>query len=589
MGFFSARHVVVISIVSLCGALAAAPDDALIRLFGSDFQGGAKDLHGTVMHGLSRVNYVYAAATGQHSTMSAQFQVSTVPDEPLFLHVKALDDDAAEGCAIAIELNGKVLFEGKSQFPSRKWSTRQFPIPPGTVKQGSNTLVISNREPNGTAGMPPWFMVGWCVVGGEKYNVGEQYMQQFHVKLPDKARPFPEPLAPGQEPGFKWRGTKGWLWTTDQYLSEIPVLAKYKMNFLMNCYGSMLDIEHYRFGDPNSNRWWEDLPQAKKDGLKKIADSCRKHGVTFCFGMNPNISTKRIVKYESKEDIDALYKHYDYAQSLGVKWFNISLDDISEGIDAAGQAKAVNEVFHRLRAKDPDANMIFCPTFYWGDGTEPKQKAYLEILAKDLDKDIYLFWTGDSVVGKITRKGAETFKGISQHRIFLWDNYPVNDAQPTMHLGPVITRDADLNKVIDGYMCNPLHTQTEANRIPMLTCGDYAYNPGAYEPMRSIGQAIYHLGENDRQRAVLKELVEQYPGMLICGTGATGYNPVRDRISRIREIRHAGPIVDSYLVSIEQLLEKMKTTFPDSYGPEKKTIAADIEFIKKGLAAESED
>lgn len=80
-----------------------------------------------------------------------------------------------------------------------------------------------------------------------------------------------------------------------------------------------------------------------------------------------------------------------------MKWFNISLDDISQGIDAAGQAIVVNDIFHRLKAKDPQANMIFTPSFYSGDGTDAAAKPYLEILARDLDKDVYLFWTGDSV------------------------------------------------------------------------------------------------------------------------------------------------------------------------------------------------
>jgi len=100
--------------------------------------------------------------------------------------------------------------------------------------------------------------------------------------------------------------------------------------------------------------------------------------------------------------------------------------------------------------------------------------------------------TGDAVVGRISRKAADTFRGIVKHRLFLWDNYPVNDANPTMHLGPVIDRDADLCDVIDGYMSNPMRLQNEANRIPLATCADYAYNPAAYDPLRSIGQAIVH-------------------------------------------------------------------------------------------------
>ena len=77
----------------------------------------------------------------------------------------------------------------------------------------------------------------------------------FVVKLPEKLRALPEPLPHGQkEPGFTLRGIKGWMWKPEQYLAEIPVLAEYKMNFMMNCYASMCDIENQRWGEAECNR-----------------------------------------------------------------------------------------------------------------------------------------------------------------------------------------------------------------------------------------------------------------------------------------------------------------------------------------------
>jgi hyaluronoglucosaminidase len=272
-------------------------------------------------------------------------------------------------------------------------------------------------------------------------------------------------------------------------------------------------------------------------------------------------------------------------QGLGVKWFNIALDDISQGIDASGQAKVVNIIFKRLKTKDPSAKMIFCPTFYWGDGTDSAAKAYLEIIAKELDKDVYLFWTGDSVVGNITRKAAETYKGIAGHRLFLWDNYPVNDNQPTMSLGPVINRDADLCEVIDGYMSNPLCQQNEWNRLPMLTCADYAYNPSAYDPMRSIGQAILHLGNTPEERAVLREAVDLYPGFVIWGKPNTGLNPVRERFQKIIATPHSSWVAESFIHCLESFADRADRVFPDRCKAERRTIRNDIEFLKKLLAA----
>jgi hypothetical protein len=271
-------------------------------------------------------------------------------------------------------------------------------------------------------------------------------------------------------------------------------------------------------------------------------------------------------------------------QGLGVKWFNISLDDITEGINASSQARVVNEIFHRLGAKDPEAQMIFCPTYYSGDGTGKEQKPYLETLARELDKDVYLFWTGDAGVGRITRKGAETFRSIGGHRMFLWDNYPVNDNCPTMHLGPVIDRDPDLCEVVDGYMSNPMCKQNEINRIPLLTCLDYAWNPAAYDPSRSVGQAILHLADTAPQRAVLKDLMEAYPGMLIYGSRSTGFNAVQEQFTRISAAPHSRQAAIAYIEHLQQLSERLEQQFPGHYQPEKQTLDNDIQQLKKKFA-----
>jgi hypothetical protein len=409
----------------------------------------------------------------------------------------------------------------------------------------------------------------------------------FHVTLPKEQREFPEPLPAGAQPGFKIRGTKGWAWTSEQYLAEIPFIAKVKMNFLMNCYISMFDIEHHaKWYDGDANRWWEDLPPAKKTAYEKVVKSAQEHGLQFCFSMNPNFFSKRIVNEGSPESVDLLFKHYAWMQGLGVKWFNLALDDATNGVHAASQAKVCNDIFRRLRAKDPEVQMIFCPTYYWGDGTLKDQQPYLEELARELDSEIYVFWTGDAVVGKVTRKATDTFRRIVKHRVILWDNYPVNDGHPTMHLGPVTDRDASICEVLDGYVANPLREQSEINRIPLATCADFAYNPRAYDPTRSIGQAIFLQAEKPSQREVLRDLVETYPGMLLipAAQNKTGYNPVRAQMDRILALPQSKTAAEAYVKSLEQLTAHFEKEFPDRYTAEKKSLAADIEVVKQKLA-----
>jgi hypothetical protein len=412
--------------------------------------------------------------------------------------------------------------------------------------------------------------------------------EQFYLTLPSARRPFPEPLPEGQSPGFKFRGTKGWAWTPEQYLAEVPWLVRFKMNFLMNCYISMFDIEnHTNWADGEANRWWEPLPESKKAAYKKVVKACQAAGIQFCFGMNPNLTSKRFIRADDRESLDNLYQHYAWMQGLGVKWFNLSLDDITQGIDAHVHAEVVNAILKRLRAVDPEAQMIFCPTFYWGDGTGDKQRPYLEVIAAELDPEVYLFWTGDAVVGRVTRHAADNFRRISKHRVFLWDNYPVNDDHPAMHLGPVVDRDADLGEVLDGYMANPHRKQNQANRIPLATCADYAYNPGRYDPMRSIGQAILQVTEVPGEQEVLRELVEVYAGMLIWfpPSRGTGFNSVRERFEQILAMPHSRPAAQAFLEHFRGLARRFAGAFPDSYKPERETIENDLRFLEKKFTA----
>ena len=410
--------------------------------------------------------------------------------------------------------------------------------------------------------------------------------EDFRVELPEAPRTIPEPLPEGKAPGFPLRGTKGWLWRAEQYLAEVPVLAEYQLNFLMICYGSMCDLEHYAWGHPDCNRWWEPLADAKRAAYQGVLRACQEHGIELCLSMNPNLTSKRIIDYDSEADLDALWQHYAWMQGLGMKWFCISLDDIRKGIDAAGQARLVSAMFERLRANDPEAQLIFCPTRYWGDGTGADSRAYLETLAREMDAEVYLFWTGDAVVTpRITRAAAASYKEIAQHRLIIWDNYPVNDAHPTLHLGPLTGRAPDLCEVCDGYMSNPLHSENEINRIPLLTCADYAYNPWAYDPARAIGQAIVHVAETHAQRAVLKDLVELYPGMLVYAKD-TAWNPVVSRFREFLATPHSRHVAALYLGHVQGVLARLEAASPGRFDGAKATVRQNLIEMDQAYSAQ---
>jgi beta-N-acetylglucosaminidase len=561
----------------------ARGSDSAVEGRGIDLQGGAGKQFGATYYHRDGVNYVYARPTAEAAVMTGNFPLHSAPSEPQFLFLEAMDDDAPGPCHVRVTLNGRELLSGPSGFPNAHWFCRRLAIPAGTLQVGTNTLSVLNEEPRGSLGAPPWFMVARWALAGADYKMSTIEAPALHVRLPAEARPFPEPLAAGRSgPGFKFRGTKGWNWTPEQYLAEIPYLKKFKMNFLMNCYSSMFTSKP---GEPWRNEWWKPMTDARKQAYARVIRACREQGVTFCFAFHPQIASPRPLDPASAKDLDQLYQHYAWAQSQGVHWFSVSLDDVSWGsggaaAGGAAHAHVANVIIDRLRATDPDAQMIFCPVPYWGDGTDPKHRAYLEAVARDLVPDVYVFWTGDGVVTpRITRRAAESYRGIVKHRLFLWDNYPVNDANSTLHLGPVRGRDPDLNAVVDGYMSNPMASQNEINRIPLATCADYAYNPWAYDPARSIGQAILHLADTNPQRELLKDLVETYPGFLVTG-GGTGTNPVRGEFGSLLAAPEARSDAERLRMRLEDVVARLGREFPGQFPAARKTVALDVQWMK---------
>jgi hypothetical protein len=227
--------------------------------------------------------------------------------------------------------------------------------------------------------------------------------------------------------------------------------------------------------------------------------------------------------------------------------------------------------------------VILCPAAFWGDGTNPDQRAYLEALAREMHRDVYVFWNGDAIVTpRITRVAAESYKRVVKHRLFLWDNYPVNDGSPTLHLGPVSGREADLCETIDGYLSNPMCTQNQVNRIPLSTCADYACDPRSYNPARSIGQAIYRLGKTGAQRQVLKDLVEAYPGFIVAG-GGTGTNPVRARFGTLPAAASGGSAARQFIVRIEGIASRLAKLFPSRFSATRQTVMDDVRWMKQQL------
>ncbi len=109
---------------------------------------------------------LYGAGT-QYSQGTLTFVVGTVPNGGrVSLILSGLDDEREEHCRLEVILNGTTVFDGPTMFrnaPSndngeggtaRYWSDMTINVPVSALKAGNNALVLRNRTPGATVGIP---------------------------------------------------------------------------------------------------------------------------------------------------------------------------------------------------------------------------------------------------------------------------------------------------------------------------------------------------------------------------------------------------------------------------------------------------
>ena len=131
-------------------------------------------------------------------------------------------------------------------------------------------------------------------------------------------------------------------------------------------------------------------------------------------------------------------------------------------------------------------------------------------------------------------------------------------------------------------MSGSFPVQNEANRIPLLTIADYLWNPQQYDPTRSIGQSIAHLGDTSAKRQILSNLVELYPGRLWDKSKFSGWNSLRARFDQLLQHRERSE-ARGLLTKAQVTLKQMKAIFPDSRSSGTQVLEQDVTAMVRQL------
>jgi len=243
-------------------------------------------------------------------------------------------------------------------------------------------------------------------------------------------------------------------------------------------------------------RWTEPYPLEQWKALLQLIRHAQERRIDFVYGFHPG----KGLRFSEPKPVEILLAKAQRFYDAGVRTFAVLFDDIPSRLEHAADrknfhnslARAQGIWLEKIQQRQPgrwkDVEWWICPSYYTPDPWLARvfgsfEPDFVETLAEHLPADVACLWTGPSVVSKkITLAHVQRVAKQINHRLILWDNYPVNDLSMSdeLHIGPLQGRDSGLPRVVYGYLNNPL-LQEELSFIPLGTCFDYAANPRRYK------------------------------------------------------------------------------------------------------------
>ncbi|WP_055554506.1 beta-N-acetylglucosaminidase domain-containing protein [Streptomyces sp. NBRC 110028] len=344
-------------------------------------------------------------------------------------------------------------------------------------------------------------------------------------------------------------GFYGSPWTHAERMDQLAFYGDVKMNTYV--YAPKDDPYH-------REKWREPYPADRLAQLGELVRQATAHHVRFTFALSPGNS----LCYSDPAEFTALRTKLGAMYDLGVRSFSVPLDDISytrwncdadraaygePSRRAAGEAQAdlLNRVQKEfLDAREGTAPLQTVPTEY-GDVTDT---AYKQALRERLDPRVEVMWTGTDVVPpRITVADAARAAAVWGRKVFVWDNYPVNDygqAEGRLLLAPYDAREAGLHQQLSGLVLNPMN-QAAASKVALFGGAAFAWNDTAYDPDRTWRAAAAYLAGGEPDAATVSALLSFFDTQHLAPTfGAEPWQPqapeLAARLTRFRTDWDAG-------------------------------------------------
>ena len=230
------------------------------------------------------------------------------------------------------------------------------------------------------------------------------------------------------------------------------------------------------------DRWREPHDEAEQAELAALCATARSAGVRVLYGIAPGLDED----CGSAAALGALEAKCRQGLEAGAAGVVLLFDDLPTSDVATlaeGHARIAAELARRLGAGAP---LWVVPLVYYGppDRLQGPRRAHLEALAA-LPPDVPVAWTGSGVFSDTLGPGElRAVSVLTRHPVWVWDNYPVNDAflAGRLFLGPLRGREAGLPAAVAAWLANPGPAAHASAAVVLTSVAEYVADPEAYDP-----------------------------------------------------------------------------------------------------------
>jgi hypothetical protein len=259
--------------------------------------------------------------------------------------------------------------------------------------------------------------------------------------------------------------------------------------------------------DVGAANWRSPLPESWKDEIKECFAPLNRLGIVWYAGIRPVDSSPKI-SAASKDDFNALVRYCDFIASLGGNVM-VKYDDHRFPLNPAekqkfGSAKnadlyLIKELASVMEKKYPEFRILFCPPFYWGPKSEPDygepRSEYLAAMGT-LPENVDIFWTGTHVrSANIKPEDVKWIKDLIKRKPWFWQNTPGIKHPLNAHYlaEPAPWKDWHYNEFINDIAIYALYSNDNLYIAPMVSMGDYSWNPVEHDQKESNKDAVMKL------------------------------------------------------------------------------------------------